>query len=186
MGLGSLAGKQDRRERLIGLLRSDDIWTTHKLAAELEISHRTLMRDLDELKVAGYPLEAERGRGGGVRLAGRWGVEKLTLSNQDVMSLLVSLALTESLRPSLIATNAKSIRQEIANTFPEPQRKTINQLRARILIGKPASPHVIATPRPCSCKLYQPHFLNPKNSPFNTDQKNGKQHPEPLNRNTCF
>lgn len=61
MGKSDLKTKNDRTSRLLGLLRSEDHWTTQQLALELNISHRTIMRDIEELKEAGYPLEADRG-----------------------------------------------------------------------------------------------------------------------------
>ena len=81
---------QNRISQLLGLLRSNDHWTTMALAHALEVSHRTLMRDLEELKSQGYPIEADRGRGGGIRLNGRWGIDRLNITNQEVISLLIS------------------------------------------------------------------------------------------------
>jgi len=143
MGKSDLKTKNDRASRLLGLLRTEEHWTTHHLASELNISHRTLMRDLEELKEAGYPIEADRGRGGGVRLSGRWGIERLNLNNQEAISLILSLSITEALTINSNGFGAKPLKQKIANAFPESQRKTINELRKRVLIGKLASNEVL-------------------------------------------
>lgn len=143
MGKSDLKTKNDRTSRLLGLLRTDEHWTTHHLASELNISHRTLMRDLEELKETGYPIEADRGRGGGVRLNGRWGIERLNLNNQEAISLILSLSITEALAINSNDFGAKPLKQKIANVFPEPQRKTINELRKRVLIGQLASNEVL-------------------------------------------
>ncbi|MGC1209241.1 MAG: HTH domain-containing protein [Ornithinimicrobium sp.] len=42
--------------------------TAGQLASELEVSERTILRDLDELSGAGVPIYATRGRGGGFQL----------------------------------------------------------------------------------------------------------------------
>lgn len=145
MGHGSLKAKNDRTARLLGLLRSDDWWTTLALAKHLDISHRTLMRDLNDLKEAGYPIESDRGRGGGVRLNGRWGLERLQLTSQEAVSLLLNLSVVEALTPTSNHFGAKALKQKIASAFPESQRKAIIDLRKRILIGKTASPQVLGT-----------------------------------------
>jgi predicted DNA-binding transcriptional regulator YafY len=67
----SFEQRVERRNRLIGLLRSEEHWKTSDLRDHLGISQRTLMRELAELRIAGYPIESDRGRGGGVRLFGR-------------------------------------------------------------------------------------------------------------------
>jgi predicted DNA-binding transcriptional regulator YafY len=136
---------QNRISQLLGLLRSDDHWTTMALANSLEVSHRTLMRDLDELKSQGYPIESDRGRGGGIRLSGRWGIERLNISNQEVISLLISLSVTEALSPEGNDLAVKALKQKIANAFPESQRRTIIDLRKRVLIGQKASDSVLKT-----------------------------------------
>lgn len=155
MGRGSLKDKNARRDCILGLLRSENMWTVSSLSAELSVSQRTVSRDLDELRESGVPLEADRGRGGGVRLIGRWGVDKLQLSNLEVISLLVSLAMTESLSPHMIATHSRTLRQKIALTFPESQRKQINLLRSRILFGAPASSDVLSSYKEPDPKLTQ-------------------------------
>ncbi|MCJ8312430.1 MAG: HTH domain-containing protein, partial [Pseudomonadales bacterium] len=66
----SFEQRTQRRSRLIGLLRSEDHWKTADLREQLGVSQRTLMRELSELRQAGYPIESDRGRGGGIRLNG--------------------------------------------------------------------------------------------------------------------
>ena len=153
---GSLRNKQDRLERLIGLLRSADVWTSARLCRRLSTSPRTLMRDLAELRDLGYPIEADKGRGGGIRLSGRWGVDRLNLSDQEVISLLVSLAITESLRSPLMSSSVQAIRQKIAQSFPNQQRQVINRLRLRILTGEPASNEVRASYQEPNAAVIEP------------------------------
>ena len=136
---GSFKHKQDRIDRLLGLLRMDNFWTSQNLSMRLDTSPRTLMRDLAELREMGYPIDADKGRGGGIRLDGRWGISRLNLSDQEVLGLLVSLAITESIESPLMGDSIVSVRQKIASSFPQKQRQIIQRLRVRILVRKPAS-----------------------------------------------
>ncbi|MGH1426592.1 MAG: helix-turn-helix transcriptional regulator [Arenicella sp.] len=145
MAKGSLRNKQNRMDRLIGLLRTDHAWTSLLLCHRLQVSHRTLMRDLSELRELGYPIESSKGRGGGIRLNGRWGVGRLHLTDQEVVSMLVSLAIAESLQSPLLLSTLSSIRQKITLSFPERQRHVVNKLRSRIFIGDHASERVLAS-----------------------------------------
>ncbi len=145
MSKSSLVEQENRKQRLLGLLRSETFWITSHLARELNISLRTLMRDLSSLKEQGYPLETERGRGGGVRLNDRWGISKLHLNHLEVINLLVSLAITEKLNSPLLTSESRSISQKIAISFPPAQRQVISELRKRILTSELASQEVMQT-----------------------------------------
>lgn len=141
----------ERRNRLIGLLRSEEHWKTSDLRGQLGISQRTLMRELAELRTAGYPIESDRGRGGGVRLNGRWGIERLHLNHHEVVELILALAIMESLQSPILTGNLKAIRQKLFQAFPQAQRRTVSNIRKRILIGDNASANVLslyATPVP--------------------------------------
>src|SRR5688572_4482074 len=64
-----------RASRLLSiqmLLETRGRMTAPELAAALEVSVRTLYRDIDELTAAGVPVYAERGRAGGFQLLPGW------------------------------------------------------------------------------------------------------------------
>lgn len=130
--------RTERRNRLIGLLRSERYWKTSELREHLDISQRTLMRELAELREAGYPIDSDRGRGGGIRLSGRWGIERLVLSHKEVVELILSLSIMESLNLPLLSDNLEAIKQKLFQAFPEEQRGVVSDVRRRILIGKQA------------------------------------------------
>ena len=145
MGKGSLREKRERQEQILDCLRSENYWTGDQICEQLQISYRTLMRDLAELKESGIPIRSERGRGGGISIVGRWGLGKLQLNNSEVISLLVSLAISESIKSPIMLDNLSSIRRRISSAFPVEQQQVIAKIRKRILIGDYASKNVLKT-----------------------------------------
>lgn len=137
----------DRRHRLLALLRSEAYWTTAELRDQLDISQRTLMRELADLKAMGYPIESDRGRGGGIRLRGHWGIDRLHLSHQEVIELVLALSIMERLNSPLLTSNLKAIRQKLFQAFPDNQRRQVSNLRKRIFIGDRVNPASEDTPR---------------------------------------
>lgn len=65
--------------------------TIPELAKKLEVSERTIYRDIDALSAAGIPVYTERGRNGGVRLAGGFVLSRELLSEQEKKELLSAL-----------------------------------------------------------------------------------------------
>lgn len=145
MSKGSLLNKKRRQDEILGCLQSRSYWTAAQLCEHISISQRTLMRDLAELKESGVPIKSERGRGGGIGLYGRWGISRLSLSSKEVISLLLALTIAETLKSPILLEDIASIRSRIASAFPQEQRRQIEQLRSRILIGDHASSSILSS-----------------------------------------
>lgn len=131
--------KIKRLDQLVGLLKSKEIWTTHELSSHLEVSQRTLMRDLRDLKETGIPIETDRGRGGGVRINKHYGIGRINFNYGEIIDLILALSTIEKLRSPLFLNDLKSIKNKIAAAFPESQKQQVNEIRKRILIGDEAS-----------------------------------------------
>jgi len=142
MGRGSSLGKLERLDQLIGKLKAGDTFTAGALAEELGVSLRTLMRDLDILRTKGFPIDSDRGRGGGIKLYSRWGIGRLTLNYREVIDLLLAMKVLEKLNSQLFLTSLESVRNKLHASFPDSQRPKIKLIRDRILIGELA-PNVI-------------------------------------------
>ncbi|MCZ2721385.1 WYL domain-containing protein [Marinomonas sp. 15G1-11] len=135
----------DRLEQLTAILKSEDALTTKRIAAELNISERTLFRDIGLLRERGLPIEADKGRGGGIKLHRNWGVGRLSLENQEVIDLLISLAISESMGQTLFMGNIQRVRNKLMASFSPKQKEKIHQLRQRIHIGAQASPETLSS-----------------------------------------
>ena len=73
--------------------------TASELSRMLEVSSRTIYRDLDALSAAGIPVYAEAGRNGGIRLMKDFVLDKTILSEQekqDILSALQNLSIASS------------------------------------------------------------------------------------------
>ncbi|WP_110933379.1 helix-turn-helix transcriptional regulator [Paenibacillus bouchesdurhonensis] len=65
--------------------------TTQSLASKLEVSRRTVLRDMQALSEMGVPLYAESGPGGGYRLMEGYNVPPLQLDAEEAMTVLLAL-----------------------------------------------------------------------------------------------
>lgn len=76
---------------LLALLQIRREWSGSELRERLEVSDRTLRRDIDDLRELGYGIEATRGRHGGYRLGPGASVPPLTLSDDESIAIAVGL-----------------------------------------------------------------------------------------------
>ncbi len=118
----------------MGLLASRTSWTGVLLAEELGVSLRTLRRDLARLNARGVPIDAEPGRGGGVRVPTHYAFGKLQLAQHEALDLLLALALGEHLHSPLLLSSVRALRQKITLAFPPQQRALVARLRRRVLL----------------------------------------------------
>src|SRR4051812_11855024 len=93
--------RADRLISILLLLQSNRRMTARELSERLEVSERTILRDMDALSSSSIPVVAERGRGGGwslladyqTRLTGLTGAEIRTLFLARSARLVTDLAL---------------------------------------------------------------------------------------------
>lgn len=143
MTKGSARAQLRRLEQLRGLLRARDHATVGELSVELGVSPRTLSRDLALLRDEGLPVEADRGRGGGLRLQSGWAIGRLQLDHLEAIDLLLALAMAEKLGSPLLLQHLPAIRRKLAGAFSRAHQDRIKSLRRRILLGQPASARVL-------------------------------------------
>ena len=65
--------------------------TAPELAEKLEVSVRTIYRDVDTLSAAGVPVYAARGKGGGIAILPGYALDKALLSGEEKEKILMAL-----------------------------------------------------------------------------------------------
>lgn len=83
--------KNGRLFELLYLLVEKREVTAGELAKRLEVSERTIYRDIDALSAAGIPVYAQKGKGGGVRLMDQFVLDKALLSQSQQDEVLFAL-----------------------------------------------------------------------------------------------
>src|SRR5918911_4666611 len=86
-----MANTSARMLRLLSLLETHRYWPGAELAARLEVSARTLRRDVDRLRELGYPVRAQRGVDGGYQLAAGAALPPLVLEDDEAVALAIGL-----------------------------------------------------------------------------------------------
>ncbi|WP_232664454.1 helix-turn-helix transcriptional regulator [Pseudonocardia sp. TRM90224] len=76
---------------LLSLLQMPREWPGSELARRLEVSPRTIRRDVDRLRDLGYPVEASRGSIGGYRLVAGAAMPPLLLDDDEAVAIVVGL-----------------------------------------------------------------------------------------------
>ena len=156
-----MANTSSRTLRLLSLLQNHRYWPGSELAERLEVSVRTLRRDVDRLRELGYPVEAQRGVDGGYQLAAGAVLPPLVLDDDEAVALAVGLQIAvQSGTVAGIAESSVRALTKVVQVMPQRLRRRVDALRAMTVpvgwVGdgpgvdparSPRSPRPAATPR---------------------------------------
>jgi len=125
-----------RAQRLLSILMQLQVnrrMTARDLARKLEVSERTILRDMDALSSSGVPVIADRGAGGGWSLLAEYETKLTGLSPEEIQSLFVARApkLTADLGLQQASEGAWT---KLQAALPPTARRQADFMRQRVLI----------------------------------------------------
>lgn len=83
--------KNSRLFEILYLLMEHRELTARWLAEKLEVSQRTIYRDLDALSASGIPVYCQKGKGGGIRLMEQFQMDRSLIDEKEQEELLTAL-----------------------------------------------------------------------------------------------
>ena len=123
--------RADRLLSLLLLLQHRGRRSAKELADELEVSTRTVLRDIEALSTAGVPVYADRGRHGGFALLPGYSTDLTGLTHDEALALLVAGSRGDGagMAPAL----ASAMRKVVAG-LSAAQRESAGRNAGRILV----------------------------------------------------
>ncbi|WGX98349.1 YafY family protein [Nocardioides sp. L-11A] len=113
-----------RMLRLLSLLQTHRFWTGGDLAERLEVSDRTLRRDVERLRDLGYDVDAVRGAAGGYQLRAGGAMAPLLLDDDEAVAVAVGLrAAANGGVPGFEDTTLQALTKVIALMPPRLRRR---------------------------------------------------------------
>jgi predicted DNA-binding transcriptional regulator YafY len=104
------------------------------LAAELEVTRRTIERDLATLRLAGAPIYGQVGRGGGTGSVARAERAIVTLDHVEIAALIIAARLAG---PTPFSPSATTAIDKLLAVLSDPERQALEQLRDRFRVTTP-------------------------------------------------
>lgn len=132
---------------LLNLLQTHRHWPGRELAARLDVTDRTLRRDVERLRDLGYRVESVPGAGGGYRLEAGTALPPLLLTDDEavMMAIGLRLAATQGLEDGEHTTLTALAKLE--QVLPAALRRRVNALAATVQSTRPegavVSPEVL-------------------------------------------
>ena len=164
----------ERHDELLHLLRQRADWRTEDLAEELGVSTRTVWRDLDRLRDRGFEISTMSGPGGGVHLEPTSVLVTSQLDGDEVVALIVSVAMAQAVPWMPFASGAADALAKIEASLPRGRAQQVQALMMRILVGPPSRERdTPRRPSPLLARLFELAFRDARLLAFDYRDRDG-------------
>ncbi|SFJ23738.1 Predicted DNA-binding transcriptional regulator YafY, contains an HTH and WYL domains [Paenibacillus sp. UNC496MF] len=123
--------RADRLLAVLGLLQAHGKLSSKEIAEKLEVSERTIHRDMQALSVAGIPVYADRGNGGGWSLPEGYR-SRLTGMTAGEISSLLFLQASDVVRDLGLAGSTRTAMNKLLSALPPAARRDAEIARERL------------------------------------------------------
>lgn len=117
--------------RLLSLLQTHRYWPGEELAGRLEVSGRTLRRDIDRLRELGYVVDAVRGVAGGYQLRAGGQLPPLLLEDEEAVAIAVGLRTAAAGAVGGLEETSVQALTKVINLMPPRLRRRMNALKSQ-------------------------------------------------------
>lgn len=125
---------------LLGLLQARAVWSGPELAERLNVTTRSVRRDVDRLRALGYPVEASRGTGGGYQLGAGRALPPLLLDSQEAVAVAVCLRLAAGGTVAGVGEAALRTLTKLDQVMPARIRQEVTDvLDATVAVDSPST-----------------------------------------------
>ncbi|GIJ56540.1 helix-turn-helix transcriptional regulator [Virgisporangium aurantiacum] len=124
-----MSNPSSRMLRLLSLLQTHRFWPGTELADRLEVSARTVRRDVDRLRELGYPVQASRGITGGYQLQAGAALPPLLLDDEEAVAIAVGLRAAAAGAVAGIEETSVRALAKVVQVMPPRLRHRVDALR---------------------------------------------------------
>ncbi|WP_344810573.1 helix-turn-helix transcriptional regulator [Microlunatus aurantiacus] len=135
-----MASTSSRLLALLSLLGARSRWAAPQLAERLEVSVRTLRRDVQSLRELGYPVDTVKGPGGGYRLGAGGKLPPLLLDDDQAIAVAVALQTAPASLAGIDDAVARAL-TSIKQLMPAHLRAEADNMHLTALRNWWSSPH---------------------------------------------
>jgi predicted DNA-binding transcriptional regulator YafY len=119
--------------RLLSFLQSHRDWSGEELARRMQVTTRTVRRDVDRLRQLGYPVDATPGAGGGYRLGAGAVMPPLLLDDDEAIAVAVGLRSAAIAGISGIEETSVRALTKLEHVLPSRLRRRVQTLQSAIV-----------------------------------------------------
>src|ERR671911_1874230 len=127
---------------LLSLLQARRDWSGAELADRLEVSRRTIRRDIERLRDLGYPVESVTGPAGGYRLRAGAAMAPLLLDDDEAIAIAVGLGTAARASVTGIEETAVRALVKLERVLPAHLRRRVRALQTATLTLPAGGPTV--------------------------------------------